>query len=412
MAHIVFLRTAAADLTAGKPPLRGVPASAPLSAAAAAIPASQEADVAVWRDGASPLAPAAATVIGLLSSLDVVAFLASHLGDAAAAMRTPAGDVVAHEPALVREVEPHTREMPMPLRVNVIQLSIRACKVDRNSGANEARSKAGPGAQEHLGSVHRRRQEAVRAILQGRAEDHGDAEGGSLGEGRRPAIAAVGVRLRQVLLPDAGRHHPLPDQLPRRAGADPAAVHLSLGAVNRSYAHVEASSPAIESSWRVPSEPRAVAVVQTNRDGSHKVLADVSAHRLWRRDYAAAADSMASLSSLNFAAGVDGHGMVAPGEDDDANVAAPSPRSSRLGGGKAAFEASLVGQMMMASHGGNAALRCRSTSSLAAVMAQMLSYRTTHIWVTDGEDDVLVGVVGYTEIFNAVTRGVAPPPPA
>jgi len=186
----------------------------------------------------------------------------------------------------------------------------------------------------------------------------------------------------------------------------------SLGAVNRGYAHVEASSPAIESSWRVPSEPRAVAVVQTNRDGSHKVLADVSAHRLWRRDYAAAADSMASMSSLNFAAGVDGHGIVAPGEDDEADVAAPSPRSSTLGGRKAAFEASLVGQMMMASHGGNAALRCRSTSSLAAVMAQMLSYRTTHIWVTDGEDDVLVGVVGYMEIFNAVTRGVAPPLPA
>lgn len=183
----------------------------------------------------------------------------------------------------------------------------------------------------------------------------------------------------------------------------------SLGAVNRGYAHVEASSPAIESSWRVPSEPRAVAVVQTNRDGSHMVLADVSAHRLWRRDYVAAADSMASLSSLNFAAGVDGHGMVAPGEDGDA---APS----RLGDRSAAFEASLVGQMMMASHGGNAALRCRSNSSLAAVMAQMLSYRTTHIWVTEGENDALVGVVGYMEIFNAVTRGVAlgppPPPPA
>lgn len=109
MAHIVFLRTAAADLTAGKPPLKGVPASAPLSAAAAAIPESQEAAVAVWRDGASPLAPAAATVVGLLSSLDVVAFLASHLGGPAAALRTPAGDVVAHEPALVREVEPHAR---------------------------------------------------------------------------------------------------------------------------------------------------------------------------------------------------------------------------------------------------------------------------------------------------------------
>jgi hypothetical protein len=109
MAHIVFHRTAAADLAAGKPPLKGVPASAPLSAAAAAIQESQEAAVAVWRDGASPLAPAAASVVGLLSSLDVVAFLAAQAGGPAAAMRTPAGDVVAHEPALVREVEPHAR---------------------------------------------------------------------------------------------------------------------------------------------------------------------------------------------------------------------------------------------------------------------------------------------------------------
>ncbi|KAK8451550.1 hypothetical protein SEVIR_6G228800v4 [Setaria viridis] len=182
----------------------------------------------------------------------------------------------------------------------------------------------------------------------------------------------------------------------------------SLGAVNRGYAHVEASSPAIEASWSVPSEPRAVAVVQTNRDGSHKVLADVSAHRLWRRDYVAAADAMASLSSLSFAAGVTAHGMLPP--DGDAEAAAPSSSSSLGGGRDDGFEASLVGQMMMASHGGNAALRCRSTSSLAAVMAQMLSYRTTHIWVTDGEDDVLVGVVGYMEIFNAVTKGVVAPP--
>ena len=115
---------------------------------------------------------------------------------------------------------------------NVIQLSIRACKVDRNRGADEARSKARPGAQEHHGGVHRG-QEAVRAILQGRAEDHRDAAGGSGGwqAGRQPVIvlAAGDVRLRQVLLPDAGRHRPLPHQLPWRAGADPAAVHLLAG---------------------------------------------------------------------------------------------------------------------------------------------------------------------------------------
>lgn len=115
MAHIVFLRASAADLTAGKPPLAGVPASAPLSAAAAAIPASSEAAVAVWRvDGASHhhhhRAPtAAATVVGLLSSIDVVAFLANHPGGAAAAFMTPAGDVVPHEHTLVRQVQPDTR---------------------------------------------------------------------------------------------------------------------------------------------------------------------------------------------------------------------------------------------------------------------------------------------------------------
>jgi hypothetical protein len=112
MAHIVFLRAAAADLTAGKPALAGVPASAPLSAAAAAIPSSPDAAVAVWREGASPLAPAAATVVGLLSSLDVVAFLASHRaggGTDAAAMKTPAGDVVPREQAVVQEVEPDAR---------------------------------------------------------------------------------------------------------------------------------------------------------------------------------------------------------------------------------------------------------------------------------------------------------------
>jgi hypothetical protein len=189
----------------------------------------------------------------------------------------------------------------------------------------------------------------------------------------------------------------------------------ALGAVNRGYAVVEASSPAIEAAWRVPAEPRAVAVVQTKRDGTHAILADVSAHRLWRRDYVAAADAMATLSSLSFAAGVDGYRTSAPadtdggaprtGEDDGADVA---PSSSRFNGRRVGYAASLAGQMT-ASHGGNATLTCRTTSSLAAVMAQMLSYRATHIWVTEGEDDIVVGVVGYMEVLKAATVGVAPP---
>ncbi|WVZ92018.1 hypothetical protein U9M48_038117 [Paspalum notatum var. saurae] len=393
MAHIVFLRTVAADLTAGKPPLRGVPASAPLSAAAAAIPASQEADVAVWRDDASPLAPAAATVIGLLSSLDVVSFLAAHAGGAAVALRTPAGDVVAHEPALVREVEPHTRLIEI---VEVMKQGARRVLVRKN--ITEActvvdKKPFAPFYKAVLKITGTPRAAAAPAKPVG----HRPSSLAPTAFGCDRYCCLTREDIVRFLINCLGALAPTPLQ-----------SISSLGAVNRGYAHVEASSPAFEASWRVPSEPRAVAVVRTNRDGSHKVLADVSAHRLWLRDYVAAADAMATLSSLSFAAGVDGHGMGSP--DDDAGGAGAGVRRTGEGEDAAAgFEASLVGQMMMASHGGNAALRCRGTSSLAAVMAQMLSYRATHIWVTDGEDDVLVGVVGYMEIFNAVSRGVALP---
>ncbi|XVF56468.1 hypothetical protein PTKIN_Ptkin06aG0123400 [Pterospermum kingtungense] len=55
--------------------------------------------------------------------------------------------------------------------------------------------------------------------------------------------------------------------------------------------------------------------------------------------------------------------------------------------------------------GRSAPLTCKTTSSLAAVMAQMLSHGATHVWVTEDEDDdVLVRVVGYADILVAVTK--------
>lgn len=55
-------------------------------------------------------------------------------------------------------------------------------------------------------------------------------------------------------------------------------------------------------------------------------------------------------------------------------------------------------------------LTCKATSSLAAVMAQMLSHRATHVWVTDAEnEEVLVGLVGYADILAVVTRPRAAP---
>ena len=59
--------------------------------------------------------------------------------------------------------------------------------------------------------------------------------------------------------------------------------------------------------------------------------------------------------------------------------------------------------------GRSAPLTCKVTSSLAAVMAQMLSHRATHVWVTEPEsEDILVGVVSYADILAAVIKQPAP----
>lgn len=59
--------------------------------------------------------------------------------------------------------------------------------------------------------------------------------------------------------------------------------------------------------------------------------------------------------------------------------------------------------------GRSAPLTCKATSSLAAVMTQMLSHRASHVWVIDDEaeyeeEDVLVGLVGYADILAALTK--------
>lgn len=204
----------------------------------------------------------------------------------------------------------------------------------------------------------------------------------------------------------------------------------SLGAISRAYSHVEDSSPAIGAAWELPSDPRAVAVVRTGHDGSRVILGEISGHKLWKKDYAAAAEAMATMSAMDFATGVDesGPSPTATAAAAAGNVGgggararmvsveeeiAPVPRLTRFSSRKIGFSASLA-NMIMVSHRKNRVLTCKATSSLAAVMAQMLSHRATHLWVVeDGDADkgaVLVGMIGYMEILRAVTRGVVVPP--
>ncbi|KAF3337159.1 CBS domain-containing protein CBSX6 isoform X1 [Carex littledalei] len=199
----------------------------------------------------------------------------------------------------------------------------------------------------------------------------------------------------------------------------------SLGAISTNFASVEGSSPALEAITKTPLDPCAVAVVETAPDGTKKIIGDISAYKLWKCDYSSAAWALANLSAAQFVMGSDENGsgeIPVPVQemssvDDPGPSVAPgvSPKkrfSSRSIGffnnrvdGVSVGSASLTrGRNMY--RGRSAPLTCKCDSSLAAVMAQVLSHRATHVWVTDG--DTLVGIVGYVEIINAVTKSAAP----
>lgn len=196
----------------------------------------------------------------------------------------------------------------------------------------------------------------------------------------------------------------------------------SLGAVNPNYCSIEASSPAIEAALKIPREPSAFAVVEPTPDGRHKIIGEISASKLWKCDYLAAAWALANLSAGQFVTGVEDNlsskslpDLAAAGIGNGTNLANGgsggrfirqrtfSSRSIGFFNHNPSSQSFGVNRSMY--RGRSVPLTCKATNSLAAVMAQMLSHRATHVWVTETEnDDVLVGLVGYADILAAVTR--------
>lgn len=199
----------------------------------------------------------------------------------------------------------------------------------------------------------------------------------------------------------------------------------SLGAINPNYYSIEASSPAIEATQKLPEDPTAVAVVEHSPDGRCKIIGDISATKLWKCDYLAAAWALANLSAGQFVMGVEDDVTLrslpdftvnsAAGNNNLANGGGGSTRPKKFSSRSIGFFSTTpsptfgVGRSMY--RGRSAPLTCKVTSSLAAVMAQLLSHRATHVWVTEDEsDDLLVGVVGYADILAAVTKQPAAAP--
>lgn len=179
----------------------------------------------------------------------------------------------------------------------------------------------------------------------------------------------------------------------------------------------------------VPQDPSAVAVVEPTSDGQKqkkKIIGEISATKLWKCDHLAAAWALANLSAGQFVMGVEDN-MTASSTSLNfpANESGGDTNSLSNGGGGSVtrarkFSSRSIGFFSNPSgqsfglgrsmyRGRSAPLTCKVSSSLAAVMAQMLSHRATHVWVTEVDnEDCLVGVVGYADILGAVTRQPSP----
>ncbi|KAG0502733.1 hypothetical protein HPP92_002805 [Vanilla planifolia] len=107
----VFFHHVVGDLTLGKPEMREFWEGETVEAAMREIGEGAERAVLVWKKRGEELVrerDRGARFVGILNSLDVVAFLAKE-GDRETAMRTPVREVVRHNPGLLKEVDPATR---------------------------------------------------------------------------------------------------------------------------------------------------------------------------------------------------------------------------------------------------------------------------------------------------------------
>ncbi|KAL6613919.1 hypothetical protein ACP70R_036189 [Stipagrostis hirtigluma subsp. patula] len=401
----VFFHHVVGDLTVGKPEVAELRDTDTLDDAARAIAASPEGAVPVWRPRATPdEPPSGARFIGMISALDIAAFVAaSGAGDRA--MRAVVGEVVQPNPGLLREIDPGTR------LIDALELMKQGVKrfLVRKSGTWTGISKR------------------FSVLYNGKWLKNMESSSPSAASSSRQLSSSASSAdkfcclsredVLRFLIGCLGALAPIPlSQI------------SSLGAINPHYTYVEASAPAMEAIQKIPQDPCAVAVVETMPDGTRKILGDISTYKLWKCDYVAAAWALANLSAGQFVIGADENGSMPispvpapPISSSPVEEIGPgrSPRAKKFSSRSIGFMNSQVNQMAigrtrsMYHRGRSTPLTCRTTSSLAAVMAQMLSHRATHVWVTDPEaeeDGVLGGVVGYTEIFNAVTRSACPSP--
>ncbi|KAL3650126.1 CBS domain-containing protein cbsx6 [Castilleja foliolosa] len=427
----LFLYHVVGDLTVGKPELSEFSEAETVAAAIRTIGDTSEGGIPVWRKRSQKSVAAAVEnaeskqqrFVGILNALDIVAFLAREdcLANQDKALNTPVSDVVVPNSSALKVVDPGTRVCVM--YSGEIFLAEYALEMMKHGVKRLLVPKS---------LTWRGMSKRFSIIYNGKWLKNADPSGGSSTNALSaptnnpnrplPSSSTSSVQdkfcclsredILRFLIGCLGALAPIP-----------LSSISSLSAINPNYCSIEASSPAIEATLKNPQEPCAVAVVEPTPDGQHKIIGEISSAKLWKCDCLAAAWALANLSAGQFVMGVEDSMPLLP---DSITLNDITGRAGSNGGGpdtgrlRKLFSSRSIGFFGNWSNpnfgigrsmyrGRSAPLTCKVTSSLAAVMAQMLSHRASHVWVTEAHnDEILVGVVGYADILAAVTSQPAP----
>lgn len=403
----MFLYHVVGDLTVGKPELVEFAETETVEAAIRAIGESTEGGIAVWKKRSQKSVVENAEVrqqrfVGILNSLDIVAFLARDecLADQDKAMKTPVAEVVVPNNSLLKEVDPATRLIDA---LEMMKQGVKRLLVPKSRGWRV---------------VSKRFSVIYNGKWLKNLDTSGATNANSAASLNRPSSSSTTTitdkfcclsreDVLRFLIGCLGALAPLP-----------LTPISSLGAINLNYCHIATTQPAIDATRKLPQDLSAVAVVEPASDGRHKIIGEISACKLWKCDYLAAAWALANLSAGQFVMGVEDNitsrsiaNLLTSPVAEDSNLAnggstvRPRKFSSRNIGFFSSGTSPSLGVSRSMYRGRSAPLTCKTTSSLAAVMAQMLSHRATYVWVTEAENEEnLAGVMGYADILAAVTR--------
>lgn len=333
--------------------------------------------------------------VGIINSLDVVEFLSREecLLDQDKALRTPVAEVVNPNNSLLKEVDAGTRLIDA---LEIMKQGVKRLIVPKSAGWK--------GMSKRFSMIYSFKWPKNINTSPGSSNMATSSSRPSFRENKFCCLSREDVI--RFLIGCLGALAPLP-----------LSSISSLGVVNFNYHFIEATSPALEASHKLPQDPSAVAVIEFTSDFQQKIIGEISASKLWKCDYLAAAWALANLSAGQFVMGVEEN--VSPASLLDLSIKSTVDKAGAENGGGArvrkfssrsvgffnnhANKSISTGRSMY--RGRTTPLTCKVTSSLAAVMAQMLSHRATHVWVTEAEnEEILVGVVGYADILAAVTR--------